>query len=39
MKRAGGPEDLKGATALFATDAGAFITGQTLAVDGGMTAV
>ena len=39
MHRAGGPEDLKGVTALFATDAGAFITGQTLAVDGGLTAV
>ena len=39
MKRAGGPEDLKGATALFASDACAFITGQTLAVDGGVTAV
>jgi gluconate 5-dehydrogenase len=39
MKRTGGPEDLKGVTALFATDAGAFITGQTLAVDGGLTAV
>lgn len=39
MKRDGGPEDLKGATALFASDAGAYITGQTLAVDGGWTAV
>ena len=39
MKKAGGPEDLKGATALFASDACAFITGQTLAVDGGLTAV
>jgi NAD(P)-dependent dehydrogenase (short-subunit alcohol dehydrogenase family) len=39
MNRVGGPEDLKGITALFATDAGAFITGQTLAVDGGVTAV
>jgi len=39
MGRVGGPEDLKGVTALFATDAGAFITGQTLAVDGGVTAV
>jgi gluconate 5-dehydrogenase len=39
MKKAGGPEDLKGAVALFATDACAFITGQTLAVDGGLTAV
>src|SRR6516162_2051120 len=39
MKRGGGPEDLKGATALFASDASAFITGQTLAVDGGVTAI
>lgn len=39
MKRGGGPEDLKGVTALFATDACAFITGQILAVDGGQTAV
>ena len=39
MNRGGGPEDLKGVTALFATDACAFITGQTLAVDGGLTAV
>ena len=39
MKRGGGPEDLKGVTALFASDACAFITGQTLAVDGGVTAI
>jgi NAD(P)-dependent dehydrogenase (short-subunit alcohol dehydrogenase family) len=39
MDRVGGPEDLKGVTALFASEAGAFITGQTLAVDGGLTAV
>ena len=39
MNREGGPEDLKGVTALFASEAGAFITGQTLAVDGGLTAV
>jgi NAD(P)-dependent dehydrogenase (short-subunit alcohol dehydrogenase family) len=39
MLRGGGPEDLKGVTALFASDAGAFITGQTLAIDGGYTAV
>ena len=39
MNREGGPEDLKGVTALFASDACAFITGQTLAVDGGVTAV
>ena len=39
MNKVGGPEDLKGVTALFASDACAFITGQTLAVDGGLTAV
>jgi NAD(P)-dependent dehydrogenase (short-subunit alcohol dehydrogenase family) len=39
LKRAGRPEDLKGITALFASDAGAFITGQIVAVDGGVTAV
>jgi NAD(P)-dependent dehydrogenase (short-subunit alcohol dehydrogenase family) len=39
MKRMGGPEDLKGVTALLAGDASAFITGQIIAVDGGLTAV
>ena len=39
LKRVGGPEDLKGLTVLFASDAGAFITGQVVAVDGGVTAV
>jgi NAD(P)-dependent dehydrogenase (short-subunit alcohol dehydrogenase family) len=39
LKRIGGAEDLKGAVALFASDAGSFITGQTLAVDGGVTII
>jgi gluconate 5-dehydrogenase len=39
LKRTGGLEDLKGVTALLASDACAFITGQTIAVDGGLTAV
>jgi NAD(P)-dependent dehydrogenase (short-subunit alcohol dehydrogenase family) len=38
MKRVGGPEDLKGVAALFASDACSFITGQVIAVDGGVTA-
>jgi gluconate 5-dehydrogenase len=39
LKRTGGPEDLKGVTALLASDACAFITGQIIAVDGGLTSV
>jgi len=39
MNRLGGPEDLKGITVLLASDAGAFITGQIVAVDGGVTAI
>src|ERR1700676_2581620 len=39
LKRVGGPEDLKGFTVLLASDAGAFITGQVVAVDGGVTAI
>ncbi|HWA79220.1 MAG TPA: SDR family oxidoreductase [Acetobacteraceae bacterium] len=39
LGRLGGPHDLKGAALLFASDAGAHITGQVLAVDGGATAV
>lgn len=39
LRRLGDDEDLKGAALLFASDAGKYITGQTLAVDGGLTAV
>ena len=38
LRRVGGSEDIKGLAALFASDASAFITGQTVAVDGGATA-
>jgi gluconate 5-dehydrogenase len=39
LKRLGDDEDLKGAVVLFASDAGKHITGQILAIDGGVTAV
>ncbi|MGE5096490.1 MAG: SDR family oxidoreductase [Betaproteobacteria bacterium] len=39
LNRVGGPEDLKGVALLLASDAGAFITGQVIAVDGGATAI
>ncbi|KKW68739.1 gluconate 5-dehydrogenase [Lampropedia cohaerens] len=39
LRRLGDDEDLKGITLLFASDAGKHITGQWLAVDGGVTAV
>ena len=35
MRRPGVPADLAGATVLLASDAGAYITGQTIVVDGG----
>ena len=39
LNRIGDEDDLKGAALLFSSDAGKHITGQILAVDGGMTAV
>ena len=39
LNRVGGPEDLKGLTVLFASDACAFITGQVVAADGGATVI
>ena len=39
LRRLGDDEDLKGAAVLFASDAGKHITGQILAVDGGVSAI
>lgn len=39
LRRLGGPEDLGGLAVLLASDAGAYITGQAIAVDGGITAL
>jgi gluconate 5-dehydrogenase len=39
LNRLGGPEDLKGLAVLLASDASAYITGQAIAVDGGMSVV
>jgi gluconate 5-dehydrogenase len=39
LNRLGDDEDLKGITLLFASDAGKHITGQWIAVDGGVSAI
>jgi gluconate 5-dehydrogenase len=39
LRRLGDDEDLKGLTLLYASDAGKHITGQWMAVDGGVSVV
>jgi gluconate 5-dehydrogenase len=39
LRRLGNDQDLKGITVLFASPASAYITGQVIAVDGGLTAI
>ena len=36
MRRTGKPEELAGAALLLASDAGAYMTGSTITVDGGL---
>jgi len=37
MRRLGRPEDVAGAVSYLASDAAAYVTGQTLSVSGGLT--
>jgi gluconate 5-dehydrogenase len=39
LQRLGDDDDLKGGALLFASEAGKHITGQTLAVDGGVSSI
>ena len=37
LKRLGDPDDIAGVAVFLASDAGAYVTGQTLVADGGVT--